>query len=172
MNPLPDARSDPGDAAHDEQPKEDHSEEQGHEDELRADLRHPNLDPRTHVLGGEGATWGGVDVGTDGYKRGEGVDIRDVRSVLILVLVLRNCGYGYSLVRSQGGGYDTDYHPAELHPPNADYSDEHAKQEQEKEPAAEKDSEKPLTGAKHADSKQASHAEGSLIYACQGLWQK
>ena len=63
--------------------------------------------------------------------------------------------------------YDTDYHPADLHPPSADYSKEHAEQEKEKEPTAEKDQEKPLTGAKHADSKQASHAEGmstSLAY--------
>lgn len=53
--------------------------------------------------------------------------------------------------RLQGDGYDTDYHPAELHPANAENSEEHAQQEKEKEPAAEKDNEKPSTDAKHSE---------------------
>lgn len=80
---LPDARSGPDEAARDEKPKEGHSEE-GCEDELRADLRHLNLEPRTHALGAEGAMWGGVDVGGDSYKRGVDVDIDDVRPAFIV----------------------------------------------------------------------------------------
>ena len=52
-----------------------------------------------------------------------------------------------------------------MHPIDADYSKEHqqhAEEEKNKEPAAEKDSEgRNLTGATHADSKQASHVEGT-----------
>lgn len=79
---LPDARSGPGEAARDEKPKEEHSDEE-REDELRADLRHLKLEPRTHALGSAGATWGGVDVGSDSYKRGVDVDIDDVRSAFV-----------------------------------------------------------------------------------------
>ena len=78
-DPLPDFRSNPHEAPRHGKSKEDHSEIDGHEGRVRANL-YLNLEPRTHVLGGKGATWGSVDVGGDGYKRGEGVDIRDVRS--------------------------------------------------------------------------------------------
>lgn len=61
---------------------EDKEAEQPHGDEQLADLRHAKLEPRTHVLGSEGAIWGGVDVGTDRYRRGEGVDITDIRLVV------------------------------------------------------------------------------------------
>ncbi|THG97128.1 hypothetical protein EW026_g4811 [Hermanssonia centrifuga] len=45
---------------------------------------------------------------------------------------------------NEGGGYDTDYHPSQLHPANADYSKEQAQSDD--------NNEEPLTGAKHADS--------------------
>jgi len=57
---------------------------------------------------------------------------------------------------NQGPGYDTDYHPAQLHPLDADYSKERAEQEKSKEPAGEKESEKPLTGATHTDTTEGS----------------
>jgi hypothetical protein len=52
--------------------------------------------------------------------------------------------------------YDTDYHPADLHPLDAKYDDQSGERDKEREPAGEKEQEKPLTGAKHADSKVAS----------------
>lgn len=74
---------------------------------------------------------------------------------------------GESGKANKGTGYDTDYHPSAIHPLDADYSKEREQQEKEKEqgegkePEGEKQNEKPLTGAKHADSKQASHASGT-----------
>ena len=49
----------------------------------------------------------------------------------------------------QGGGYDTDYHPAQMHPPDKAYDQAHADAEKDKEPAAEKDGEKPLHKGAH-----------------------
>jgi len=49
---------------------------------------------------------------------------------------------------NKGDGYDTNYHPAQIHPPNADYSKEH--DEMNKDNKDEGD----LTGAKHTDSKE------------------
>lgn len=88
-DPLPDARAD---GSGDQKPQPERSEEEqaaGHERELRANLRQPNLHPRMHVLGSEGATWNDVDVGTNGYKRGEGVDIGgNVRVARVFHLLL------------------------------------------------------------------------------------
>ncbi|KAJ3559343.1 hypothetical protein NM688_g404 [Phlebia brevispora] len=95
--------------------------------ECKANLRRATLTPRAHVLGTPGARWGGIEVGTDGYKHGENVDL------------------------DEGGGYDTDYHPADMHPEGAEHSKEHAEAEKAKEPAAEKDSEKPLQGSGHEE---------------------
>lgn len=43
--------------------------------EKQADLHHPTLRPRAHVLGCPDAQWAGVAVGTSGFRRGEGVDV-------------------------------------------------------------------------------------------------
>ncbi|GJE89119.1 hypothetical protein PsYK624_052130 [Phanerochaete sordida] len=59
-------------------------------------------------------------------------------------------GQGHSAPKgkpNKGDGYDTDYHPAQLHPDNADYS----KQQEE---MKKDDPEADVTGAKHADSKE------------------
>lgn len=51
-----------------------------------------------------------------------------------------------------------------MHPLEGDYSKEHAEQQKEAETAGEKEQEKPLTGAKHTDSKlstdSADHDDG------------
>ena len=93
---------------------------------MRADLLHPNLNPRPHVLGSDGAAWGGVDIGTDGYKHGEGVDLENVRPYIYWLPNHPQYSGVLTNVNSQGGGYDTDYHPAKLHPETGDYSKEHA----------------------------------------------
>ncbi|OBZ74994.1 hypothetical protein A0H81_05062 [Grifola frondosa] len=63
------------------------------EGDAQAHLSHVNLRPRTHALGLRGAHWAGVAIGAGGgYVRGEGIDI------------------------AEGEAYDTDYHPAAMHP--------------------------------------------------------
>ncbi len=84
--------------------------------------------------------------------------LRFIRFLLSSMVVYRLSCIANVLFDFQGDTYETDYHPADLHPAEADYSKEH--KEQAREAAGEKEQEKPLTGAKHADSKQASHAEG------------
>ncbi|KIP06907.1 hypothetical protein PHLGIDRAFT_128011 [Phlebiopsis gigantea 11061_1 CR5-6] len=105
----------------------------GQEPELRANPLQINLTPRMHALGRNGATWQGVDVGTDGYHRGEDGAI------------------------GNGDGYDTDYHPSQMHPLEGNYSKEHAEQEKEKEPVAEKDGEKPSSGSDSATNQDEDH---------------
>lgn len=67
------------------------SDKHGEPKEMQADLRHPTLEPRTHVLGSEGAKWSGVDIGTDGYKRGDDVDLTEVFITIILLLLAHPC---------------------------------------------------------------------------------
>lgn len=63
--------------------------------------------------------------------------------------------------------YDTDYHPAELHPLDGKYDDQSGERNKEREPAGEKEQEKPLTGATHADSKVASEGMPNIsISSC------
>lgn len=62
----------------------------GHSDDsgLVANLRRVTLTPRTHPLGGDGAQFGGVNVGGREYCRGEGVDLpeEEVRSFILAFL--------------------------------------------------------------------------------------
>ena len=64
--------------------------------------------------------------------------------------------------------YDTDYHPAQLHPLDADYSKEHAQppqeRDKEREPAGEKEQEKHFKGATHTDSRTSSHTQGGCLF--------
>ncbi|KAI0092221.1 hypothetical protein BDY19DRAFT_928909 [Irpex rosettiformis] len=107
-------------------------------EEMQADLRHVNLTPRIHALGLKGEHWAGKDPGSERYRRGEDIDL------------------------AEGDMYQTDYHPAALHPLDADYSKEpKVERDRRRDPAGEKEQEKPLTGASHADSKMASHAGGT-----------
>jgi hypothetical protein len=49
--------------------------------EMQADLRHPNLRPRTHALAAEGGKWGGKEIGGDKYHRGDGIDLPEVHTL-------------------------------------------------------------------------------------------
>ncbi|KAF9816967.1 hypothetical protein IEO21_03732 [Rhodonia placenta] len=75
-------------------------EENGEGKETRMDLLHLNIQPRTYTLGTPNATWHGIGVGANsGYQDGREVDIADALFDV-----------------EEGDGYDTDYHPAQLHP--------------------------------------------------------
>ena len=69
--------------------------------------------------------------------------------------------------------YDTDYHPAQLHPLNADYSKDHAQpaqeRDKEREPAGEKEQEKHFKGATHTDSRTSSHTQGGCLSALSAV---
>ncbi|EKM52498.1 uncharacterized protein PHACADRAFT_31008 [Phanerochaete carnosa HHB-10118-sp] len=127
-----DARATSENAGRNEHPTEEHGAGQVREgwQEKQANLLKPNLSPRTHVLGSEGAQWAGVDVGTASF-------CGSWRMTIMLTDDL------------QGDGYDTDYHPSELHPASADYSKEHA--EMNKDDAEDQDG---GPGANNTDSKQ------------------
>ncbi|CAL1697557.1 unnamed protein product [Somion occarium] len=74
---------------------------------LVADQHHPTLEPRKHALGSGGATWFGVKVDVEGARAEEPSQLEE-----------RDGGVGEGLERDgDGTGYQTDYHPAELHPP-------------------------------------------------------
>ncbi|KAI0696198.1 hypothetical protein BC835DRAFT_889777 [Cytidiella melzeri] len=90
--------------------------------ELQADLLHINLQPRIHAPAGKGAQWAGKPVGGEQYHRGEGIDL------------------------TEGDDYGADYHPADMHPLEGDYSKEHEERDKEREPVGEKAQEKPLGG--------------------------
>ncbi|CCM04157.1 uncharacterized protein FIBRA_06319 [Fibroporia radiculosa] len=83
----------------------------GSRDDARMDLLHANVHPRTHTLGSPGAVWHGIGVGTNaGYQDGGSVDIEkrageeEVRCP------------DYARFIGLGSGYESGYHPAELHP--------------------------------------------------------
>ncbi|THH23154.1 hypothetical protein EUX98_g8021 [Antrodiella citrinella] len=60
--------------------------------EMQGDMRHADTKARVHGLGREGAMWGGVNVGGEGYRAQGKSGSED------------------------GDGYGSDYHPAQLHP--------------------------------------------------------
>ena len=80
----------------------------------------------------------------------EGVDIDGVRVVLFSAYISWMLEISVLTTTFQGAGYDTDYHPAQMHPPDQAHDQAHADAEKEKEPAAEKDGEGPLHKGKCA----------------------
>ncbi|TCD70307.1 hypothetical protein EIP91_003936 [Steccherinum ochraceum] len=82
---------------------DDERDDEGRPLELQANMREATTKARSHGLGREGATWGGVDIGGDKYRR-HGRKEEEVEE------------------GEDGDGYDTNYHPADLHPGSSDPS--------------------------------------------------
>ncbi|RPD72688.1 hypothetical protein L226DRAFT_511379 [Lentinus tigrinus ALCF2SS1-7] len=76
----------------------------------QADQLHATLRPRPHALGGERAWWGGVPLNGERARAELNADADDRDRA------------------DESAGYDTDYHPAEMHPPEQKYQNpsEHA----------------------------------------------
>lgn len=91
--PSGDGEEDEEDGGDDEKGGGDEQSKDSHRSpELVANLRSVTTKPRAHGLGREGATWGGVEVGGEEYRRwgrkdeeeSEGEDNGDVGSLLVL----------------------------------------------------------------------------------------
>ncbi|KAI0820556.1 hypothetical protein BC628DRAFT_1330201 [Trametes gibbosa] len=122
-------------------------DEHGRPREAQGDPLHATLRPRAHALGAEHAVWGGIPLSGASARAELGGDYDEPRA-------------DPSSEGPEGSGYDTEYHPADLHPASAETRADPASEGEESSGAVQTDAQRPSHQASNASEGAKSQGSG------------